>query len=266
MPTRWQELAILVQKNGYAGLSSVLLTQRGFFVFVPQQQFLRAANYIKSGLHLAILSDSSQNWQISTLRFHGISQKPGFKISWGRISGSQCHAQHSYSCRYVSAVKNLLENAQFVLNSSLWFTWHVLQFHGLLIKKKLLLIKMKLLLIKMKLFTQNQKQKQFWCSLVPQEPVLLFLISNFLFLSENITHLGPHTLQLQVLLSDSSSAPPVKSLPSHRIKFTVTGECSHTRPKYKHWVQLKRSTNRCGNWTTDNVSSVIVSLESSTLL
>lgn len=262
MPTRWQELAILVQKNGYAGLSSVLLSQRGFFVFVPQQQFLRAANYIKSGLHLAILSDSSQNWQISTLRFHGISQKPGFKISCGRISGSQCHAQHSYSCRYVSAVKNLLENAQFVLNSSLWFTWHVLQFRGLLIKKKRLLIKMKL-------FTQNQKQKQFWCPLVPQEPVLLFLISNFLFLSENITHLGPHTLQLQVLLSDSSSAPPVKSLPSHRIKFTVTGECSHTRPKYKHWVQLKliqRSSNCCGKWITADVSSVSVSSESSTLL
>ncbi|XP_044184398.1 structural maintenance of chromosomes flexible hinge domain-containing protein 1-like [Acropora millepora] len=39
---------------------------------------------------------------------------------------------------------------------------------------------------------------------------------------ENITHLGPHTLQLQVLLSDSSTAPSFKSLPCHRIKFTVT--------------------------------------------
>ena len=41
--------------------------------------------------------------------------------------------------------------------------------------------------------------------------------------SENITLLGPHTLQLQVLLSDSSTAPSIKSLPVHRIKFTVTG-------------------------------------------
>ena len=41
--------------------------------------------------------------------------------------------------------------------------------------------------------------------------------------SENITLLGPHTLQLQVLLSDSSTAPSVKSLSVHRIKFTVTG-------------------------------------------
>ncbi|CAH3184087.1 unnamed protein product, partial [Porites evermanni] len=39
---------------------------------------------------------------------------------------------------------------------------------------------------------------------------------------ENITLLGPHTLQLQVLLSDSSTAPSIKSLPVHRIKFTVT--------------------------------------------
>lgn len=39
---------------------------------------------------------------------------------------------------------------------------------------------------------------------------------------ENITHLGPHTLQLQVLLSDSSTAPSMKSLPSHCINFTVT--------------------------------------------
>lgn len=39
---------------------------------------------------------------------------------------------------------------------------------------------------------------------------------------ENITHLGPHTLQLQVLLGDTSTAPSIKSLPCHRIKFTVT--------------------------------------------
>ena len=42
-------------------------------------------------------------------------------------------------------------------------------------------------------------------------------------LAENITHLGPHTLQLQVLLGDTSTAPSIKSLPCHRIKFTVTG-------------------------------------------
>ncbi|CAH3181574.1 unnamed protein product [Porites lobata] len=38
---------------------------------------------------------------------------------------------------------------------------------------------------------------------------------------ENITLLGPHTLQLQVLLSDGSTAPSIKSLPVHRIKFTA---------------------------------------------
>ncbi|RMX48106.1 hypothetical protein pdam_00002687 [Pocillopora damicornis] len=39
---------------------------------------------------------------------------------------------------------------------------------------------------------------------------------------ENITHLGPHTLQLQVLLGDTSAGSSIKSLPCHRIKFTVT--------------------------------------------
>lgn len=42
-------------------------------------------------------------------------------------------------------------------------------------------------------------------------------------LAENITHLGPHTLQLQVLLGDTSASSSIKSLPCHRIKFTVTG-------------------------------------------
>ena len=51
----------------------------------------------------------------------------------------------------------------------------------------------------------------------------VFEFTCFAVISENITLLGPHTLQLQVLLSDSSTAPSIKSLPVHRIKFTVTG-------------------------------------------
>ncbi|KAK3699756.1 hypothetical protein QZH41_015606, partial [Actinostola sp. cb2023] len=39
---------------------------------------------------------------------------------------------------------------------------------------------------------------------------------------ENITQLGPHTLSLQVIVSESSTVPVMKGLPSHRFKFTVT--------------------------------------------
>jgi hypothetical protein len=41
--------------------------------------------------------------------------------------------------------------------------------------------------------------------------------------SENMTQLGPHTLSLQVIVSESSTVPVMKGLPSHRFKFTVTG-------------------------------------------
>ncbi|EDO36680.1 predicted protein [Nematostella vectensis] len=39
---------------------------------------------------------------------------------------------------------------------------------------------------------------------------------------ENITHLGPYTLQLKVLLSDSSNSSVIKNLPVYQIKFVVT--------------------------------------------
>uniref|UniRef100_A0A6P8HCY5 Structural maintenance of chromosomes flexible hinge domain-containing protein 1-like isoform X2 n=1 Tax=Actinia tenebrosa TaxID=6105 RepID=A0A6P8HCY5_ACTTE len=39
---------------------------------------------------------------------------------------------------------------------------------------------------------------------------------------ENITQLGPHSLALQVIVSESSTVQAMKGLPSNRIKFTVT--------------------------------------------
>lgn len=44
------------------------------------------------------------------------------------------------------------------------------------------------------------------------------------YVVENVHNLGPHTLQLQVVLNESGSTIYAgKSLPSHQIKFTITG-------------------------------------------
>lgn len=55
--------------------------------------------------------------------------------------------------------------------------------------------------------------------------VLLVLYGIWGFISETINNLGPHTLRLQAVLNESGSTIYAgKSLPSHQIKFTVTGQ------------------------------------------
>lgn len=78
-------------------------------------------------------------------------------------------------------------------------------------------------------------------------------------LAENITHLGPHTLQLQVLLGDTSTAPSIKSLPCHRIKFTVTGNqyLNHKRFNLcQFWYSSKNI--QFGSLTTCRFSPLLV--------
>lgn len=51
------------------------------------------------------------------------------------------------------------------------------------------------------------------------------IIWDLVFITETINNLGPHTLRLQAVLNESGSTIYAgKSLPSHQIKFTVTGQ------------------------------------------
>ena len=59
------------------------------------------------------------------------------------------------------------------------------------------------------------------------------------YVVENVHNLGPHTLQLQVVLNESGSTIYAgKSLPSHQIKFTITGlpECHSGFHSVDHYI------------------------------
>lgn len=61
--------------------------------------------------------------------------------------------------------------------------------------------------------------EKFWCVCIT------CIICDLGFITETINNLGPHTLRLQVVLNESGSTIYAgKSLPSHQIKFTVTGQ------------------------------------------
>ena len=64
----------------------------------------------------------------------------------------------------------------------------------------------------------NKNRELFFDYMVDMLVLLLIL-----YLTGNITCLGPHSLTLQVLASDSMTNLPPSSFPKHKIKFTVTG-------------------------------------------